>query len=269
MKKMLAVSVLALALGACAQAPNEPAAAGHAPVTSNRATLALDAATLSAYGWHLSEAVDSQGKPVAALRAGLGQQPLRLSFSGTSLNLSGGCNAQFGGYALEAGALTVQGLAGTMKACSPERMRLDTEIAARLKGRLAAEVQGGAEAPRLRLATAGGDVLIFTGMPTPETRYGGPGKIVFLEIAPERAACSHPLIPDHRCLRVRERRYDASGVIQQPAADWQLLYQPIEGYAHRDGEHAIVRVKQYTDPHPPADGSSRVYILDLVVQRGR
>lgn len=267
MKKMLAVSALALALGACAQTPNKPAATGHAPVTANRAAPALGGAALSAYDWRLSEAVDGQGKSIAALRAGL-EQPLRLSLSDTSLNLSGGCNAQFGGYALESGALTVQGLAGTMKACSPELMRLDTEIAARLKGRLTAEVQGGAEAPRLRLTTAGGDVLVFTGMPTPETRYGGPGKIVFLEIAPERAACSHPLIPDQRCLRVRERRYDASGVIQLPAADWQLLYQPIEGYAHRDGEHTIVRVKQYTDPNPPADGSSQVYILDLVVQRG-
>lgn len=265
MKKMLAVSVLALALGACAQAPNDPAT-GHTAMTANRAAPALDGTTLSAYDWRLSEAADGQGKPVAALRAGL-EQPLRLSFSDTSLNVSGGCNSQFGGYTLASGALQIKGLASTMKACAPTLMQLDTEVAARLKGRLAAEVQGGADAPRLRLTTAGGDVLTFTGAPTPETRYGGPGEIVFLEIAPERAACSHPLMPNHRCLRVRERRYDASGVIQPPAADWQFLYQPIEGYEHREGEHAIVRVKQFTDPHPPADGSSRVYILDLVVQR--
>lgn len=265
MKKLLAVSVLALALGACAQAPNE-SAPGHTAMTVDRAAPALDKATLSAYDWRLTEAVDRHGQPVEALRAGF-ERPLRLSFSDTSVNVQGGCNTQFGGYTLESGALRVEGLAATMKACAPELMRLDAEIAASLKGSLAAQVQGGADAPRLRLTTAGGDVLAFTGVPTPETRYGGPGETVFLEIAPERVTCSHPLIPDHRCLRVRERRYDTAGVLQPPAADWQPLYQPIEGYEHRDGEHAILRVKRFTDPHPPADRSSRVYILDLVVQR--
>ncbi|CAM3831088.1 hypothetical protein CDEN61S_02527 [Castellaniella denitrificans] len=265
MKKLFAVPVLALALGACAQAPHEPAP-GSAAVTADRAAPALDEATLSAYDWRLTGAVDRHGKPIEALRVGL-ERPLRLSFSGRSLSVQGGCNTQFGGYALESGALRVEGLAATMKACAPELMRLDAGIAARLKGRLAARIEGGAQAPRLVLTTAGGDALAFAGVPTPETRYGGPGETVFLEIAPERVACSHPLIPDHRCLRVRERRYDAAGVLQPPAADWQTLYQPIEGYEHRDGEHAILRVKRFTDPHPPTDRSSRVYILDLVVQR--
>ncbi|MGE4452378.1 META and DUF4377 domain-containing protein [Castellaniella sp.] len=265
MKKLLAVSVLALALGACAQAPSG-SAPEHTPMTADRAAPALDGATLSAYDWRLTEAADRLGKPIEALRT-RPERPLRLSFSGTSLSVLGGCNTQFGGYALESGALRVEGLAATMKACAPELMQLDAGIAARLKGRLAARIEGEAQAPRLVLTTTGGDVLAFAGVPTPETRYGGPGETVFLEIAPERVACGHPLIPDHRCLRVRERRYDAAGVLQPPAADWQPLYQPIEGYEHQDGEHAILRVKRFTDPHPPADRSSRVYILDLVVQR--
>ncbi|MHA3904650.1 META domain-containing protein [Castellaniella sp. WN] len=263
---MFAVSVLALAVGACAQTPTD-SASGAPTGTAVRAAPSLDGATLSAYDWRLADAVDRQGRPIAALRTGL-ERPLRLSFSDTSLNVQGGCNAQFGGYALESGALRIEGLAATMKACAPELMQLDAGIAARLKGRPAARIEGGAEAPRLVLTTAGGDVLAFTGVPTPEARYGSPGEIVFLEIAPERVVCSHPLIPDQRCLRVRERRYDAVGLPQPPAADWQPLYEPIEGYEHRDGEHAIVRAKRFTDPHPPADRSARVYILDMVVQRG-
>ncbi|MDY0308883.1 MAG: META and DUF4377 domain-containing protein [Castellaniella sp.] len=265
MKKPLAVVVLALMLGACAQAPSD-SAPGHTTMTANRIAPVLDGISLSAYDWRLAEAVDRQGKSIEALRAGL-ELPLRLSFSDTSLNVSGGCNTQFGGYALESGTLRIEGLAATMKACAPKLMQLDAAISARLKGSLAAQVQGGADAPRLRLATAGGDVLTFAGVPTPETRYGGPGEIVFLEIAPDRVACNHPLMPDGWCLRVRERRYDAAGVLQPPATDWQPLYEPIEGYEHRDGAHAILRAKRFTDPHPPADRSSRVYILDLIVQR--
>jgi heat shock protein HslJ len=164
MKKLLAVPVLALALGACAQAPHEPAP-GSAAVIADRAAPALDEATLSAYDWRLTEAVDRHGKPIEALRVGL-ERPLRLLFSDTSVSVQGGCNTQFGGYTLESGALRVAGLAATMKACAPELMRLDTEIAARLKGRLAAHVQGGADAPRLVLTTAGGDVLVFAGVAT-------------------------------------------------------------------------------------------------------
>ncbi|MBB6082729.1 hypothetical protein [Castellaniella defragrans] len=48
MKKRLAVSVLAAALGACAQAPHE--SFGPASMAAGRAAPALDAPTLSAYG---------------------------------------------------------------------------------------------------------------------------------------------------------------------------------------------------------------------------
>ncbi|KAB0605747.1 META domain-containing protein [Castellaniella defragrans] len=52
----------------------------------------------------MAEAADRHGKPVEALRAGR-ERPLRLSFSGRSLSVQGGCNTRFGGYALESGAL--------------------------------------------------------------------------------------------------------------------------------------------------------------------
>ena len=82
MNKLFAVSVLALALGACAQAPNEPAP-GHTAMTADRAAPALDKATLSAYGWRLTEAVDRHGQPVEALRAvgdsgGVGTAEMRI-----------------------------------------------------------------------------------------------------------------------------------------------------------------------------------------------
>src|SRR3546814_9793110 len=62
----------------------------------------------------------------------------------------------------------------------------------------------------LTLTAADGQALTFTGQPTAETRYGGPGETVFLEVAPQTVPCQHPLMPDKTCLQVRERHYGGS-----------------------------------------------------------
>src|SRR5690606_9600260 len=89
--------------------------------------------------------------------------------------------------------------------------------------------------PRLHLVSASGERSSWVGEASAQTRYGGPGERVFLEVAPQRVACSHPMMPDHRCLRVREIRYDENGIKQSPPGDWQLLYEDIEGYTHEPG----------------------------------
>ncbi|MGB6007639.1 DUF4377 domain-containing protein [Castellaniella sp.] len=268
MKSTFAISALALLLGACAQAPAPETAAAGAPaaVAGDRAR-SQDQDVLIAHEWRLIAATDRAGRPIEALRPGV-DRPLTLSFSASGLNVAGGCNMQFGGYTLASGVLNVSGLASTMKACSSDLMQLDAAVAARLKGRLQVRLEGGSDAKQLRLTDAAGDTLTFAGQLTPEARYGA-GQVMFLEVAPDSVACAHPLIPDHRCLQVRERRYDDSGVLLPPQGDWRPLYQRIEGYAHQEGEHAILRVKRYTDKNPPADASSQIYRLDLVVQRGR
>lgn len=227
---------------------------------------AQDQDILIAHTWRLVAATDRAGQPIEALRLGVGR-PLELSFSASSLHIAGGCNQQFGGYALASGVLNVTGLAGTMKACSPDLMQLDAAVATHLKGSLQVRLEGTTDARQLSLLNASGDRLTFAGQMTPEARYGA-GQVMFLEVAPDSVACSHPLMPDHRCLQVRERRYDASGILLPPQSDWRPLYQQIEGYAHQEGERAIVRVKRYTDKHPPADASAHIYRLDLLVHRG-
>ncbi|MFV0411117.1 MAG: DUF4377 domain-containing protein [Paracoccus sp. (in: a-proteobacteria)] len=275
MKRILFASILTipLILGACAQTPDAAAgkagttAAARADMHADLSESPLTPSVLSGYGWRLTEAVDREGRPVEALRLGL-KRPLRLTFSDDRLSVQGGCNMQSGSYALQAGTLQVGQLIATRRACLPALMQLDAWVSRHLNGRLVSRIQGNAAAPRLMLTTAGGDALTFTGEPTPETRYGGPGEVLFLEVAPERVVCGDPLTRNARCLRARERSYDAAGALRPPAADWLPMYESIEGYQHRDGVRTILRVKRFKDPNPPADRSSRVYILDKVVQRG-
>ncbi|MDB5851385.1 MAG: hypothetical protein JWP29_5137, partial [Rhodoferax sp.] len=120
---------------------------------------------------------------------------------------------------------------------------------------------------RLRLATADGSLLTWTGQPTPESRFGGPGTLVFMEVAARRVPCAHPLIRDATCLQVRDRAYDAQGLATGTPGPWQPLFGDIEGYTHTEGVRNVLRVKRFERATPmPADVSSRVLVLDMVVE---
>ncbi|OZI77799.1 META and DUF4377 domain-containing protein [Bordetella genomosp. 12] len=256
-KHLLLAPMLAALLAGCApaSAPREES------TTMNAAAAALP---LTAYTWRLSGATDAGGQ--AILRTGV-ERGLRLSFTPDALNIQGGCNTQFGGYKLAGDVLTVANLAASMKACEPALMRLDADVARVFQGALRLNRTGGAAAPGLQLTAADGSVLTFAGEPTAETRYGGAGETIFLEVAGATTACNHPMMPGQRCLQVRERRYSESGVALPPQADWQPLYQGIEGYQHHDGVRTVLRVKRYTRQQPPADAPDKVYVLDMVVEQ--
>jgi len=272
-KTTLAASLLVtVLLAAC----TTPTASQEAQATQPSATQAgsatppaQPAVTLSGYYWHLSNAVDGKGQPIATLQPGTDpKRPLQLTFADGRLNISGGCNRLFGSYTESQGAIEVgEKIGSTLMACVDSSfMQLDSEISARLKGKLQATIGDNAEAPQLTLVSGNGDKLTFTGEPTPETRYGGEGKIQFFEVAAKRVPCGHPLIPNYQCLQVREREYEDNGVQKPTKAEWQPLYEDIQGYEHIDGQRDVVRVKRFERKNPPADASSVVYVLDMVVE---
>ncbi|MFC5578748.1 DUF4377 domain-containing protein [Lysobacter niabensis] len=262
-KRLLPLCVaLTAALAACTTAPggnpDQPKAAPPAP-----AATAPDV-RLEAYHWDLARANDARGAAIAALQPATGK-PLRLDFSQGRLGISGGCNRIGGSYQHERGALRVGPLMQTEMACADRRlMDLDAAIAARLAGTLQAQAIAG-DTPQLQLTAANGDILVFTGAATPQTRYGSAGTTVFFEVAPQRKTCPHPMIPDMQCLQVRPRTYADNGTLASQG-EWRPLYQEIEGYTHVPGTRNVLRVKQFTVANPPADGSSVAYVLDMVVE---
>lgn len=237
------------------------------PGTAQAAT-SVDAATLGAYHWRLSDASGRDGRRIDALFA-RPQQPLQLDFADGRLGVANACNRIVGAYRIENGRLVTGRLAQTLMACQDSALAaLDAAIGRRLEGRPRIDVQPGAE-PRLRLSTSDGDRLDFAGVPTAATRYGGPGETVFLEVDAQTQACTHPLMRDHRCLRVRERHYDADGLASGAPGEWYLLSQDIEGYTHEEGMRDVLRVKRYDVKDPPADAPAQAYVLDMVVESGR
>lgn len=261
--KPLLLLVLPLVLAACTRLPQD------APAPPPAATATVDAAdtaagTLAAYHWHLDAATSADGGRIDALFANP-DRPLRLDFSAGRVAIGNTCNRMGGDVAHDGDSLVVGDLASTQMACADAAlMAMEHEAGTRLAGRHAVTLVAG-DPPRLALANAAGDTLAFIGAPTARTRFGGEPERVFLEVAAERVDCHHPLMPDHRCLQVRELQYDAGG-LRSGAGDWGPLYQEIEGYDHQAGTRNVLRLDRYARKDVPADASAVAYVLDMVVE---
>lgn len=261
----------ALLLSAChkpAEPTAEPAtpsvAPAEAPAPSAAATPASGdtAATLARFHWSLADAADGRDRKIAALFAG--DPPIQLDFADGQVAVDHLCNRMSGAYTLSGDTLAFGRMASTRMAC--------VDAAKTAQERTASELLSGvfaftldASAPSLLLTGRDGTTLRFNGEETAQSRYGV-GETVFLEVAPQTQACPHPLMKDKQCLQVREVHFDAQGLRQGKPGEWQNFYEPIEGYEHTAGVRNVLRLKRYTRPNPPADASSNVYVLDLVVE---
>ena len=281
-------AMMAVALAACSQAPEgtsisstaaraagAPASEVAAPASSTAAPLpattttapAADATTmLTEYHWQLVDAVARSGQRIDALLA-RSSQPVQLDFDAQGVSIGNTCNRMHGSYSVAGGKLTVGNLASTMMACpNPALAALDRAAGRYLQGTFDLKLDSRGRQPQLVLTTAAGDRLAFTGVPTDDTRYGGPGETMFLEIAPQTQPCHQPPMPNAQCLEVRTLHYGANGVKQGKPGNWRVLAQGIEGYTHQPGTRNVLRVKRYQIANPPADASSIAYVLDMVVE---
>jgi len=272
MNRLLLPSLLVLALSACTrQAPETPSAVADAAVPSPAATLPPGAPAppaapaLEGYHWQLSSAADAQGKRIDTLFA-RDDKPVQLDFAQGRLGVGNTCNRMGGTYTAEGDRIRAGRLVSTQMACPDNAlMTLDREIGARLETPLTYALQPG-EMPQLTLTTADGDVLTFLGKPTAQTRYGGTGERVFLEVAAATKPCNHPLIPNKQCLQVREIAYDEQGRKAGTPGEFQHFYEEIEGYTHEPGVRNVLRVNRFRRDPAPADASSQAYVLDMVVE---
>ena len=279
--------LLPLALAACSQSPQSTAPASST-TTASAATAAAappvaptaapsDAALLGQYHWQLNDATDSAGKRIDALfvRA---DKPLQLDFHDNRVNVVNSCNVLGGGFKLESGRLQIGPMMQSQMACAdPGLSALDGAISQRLQGGPKLSLQADGTSPHLQLVTDSGDTLSFTGAPTAQTRFGGPGETAFLEVAAQTVPCNplvpsnHPVLANHpvlgqQCLQVRDRFFDEHGLASGAPGEWHPLNQDIEGYTHEPGIRNVLRVKRFAIQNAPANASSTAYVLDLVVE---
>ena len=258
--RLVLVPSLALALAACT--PVEPPKATEPEAPKPAIAASFDAARLPGYHWMLSEATAADGTRLDVLFPTPGK-PLQLDFAEGRVSVSNTCNRIGGSFSVEGDTLSVGRLMQTEMACADAAlMRADAEIIERLQAGGTLRFEPG---DVLVLATGVGEHLRFVGKPTAETRYGGPGERMFLEVAAQRVPCPHAMIPGYQCLHVRELAYDDQGV-KHSTGEWQFFYEDIEGYTHEPGIRNVLRLDRYKIANPPADGASAAYVLDMVVE---
>lgn len=260
----IAPALLACTLAACAGTSSDKSQPAPAPPATGTTANADVSAQLPRYHWKLQDARAGAGGRIDALFA-REDKPLTLDFNDGRVSVRNACNGIGGSYTLAGDTLTFGPMMGTMMACAdPKLTALDGAVTTRLTGKSQIALAAGAS-PSLKITLANGDVLAFAGEETAETKYGGPGKQAFLEVAPQRIACNHPLMPNHQCLNVREITYGDNGV-KTSTGQWHPLYEEIEGYTFQPGTRNVLRLKQFERKNVPADASRTLYVLDMVVE---
>ena len=258
--KILPALALATLVSACG---STPPAASMAPNATRQ---------LQAYDWDLTTAYDGRGQ-VARHWQLAGRPAPRLHFEGNRMSVQNLCNSVGADYRLDGDHLQVSHPLSTKRACADrELMALEQQVATQLPQAQRYELRGGGADPaQLVLHFTDGSRWELAGAPTPATHYGAAGEQVFLEVAPERVACKHPLMPNAQCLRVRDVRYGDNGV-KQSVGEWRFFYGEIEGYQHERGVRNVLRLKRYPlakNGQLPADAPSHAYVLDMVVESER
>lgn len=273
--KALAAATLATLLAACSSQPQgAPMTQPPSPSpSSSTSSPSSSAHTLQAYDWDLVSAHDARGQAAPSWLLA-GKRALRLHFEGQRLSVQNLCNMMGAGYTLSGPNLQVGQFVSTKRACAErDLMDLEQRVATLLPQAQRLELRGATAttAPQLALWFADGSRWELAGAPTPATRFGSAGERLFLEVAPERVACNHPLMPQAQCLRVRDVRYADNGV-RQGVGEWRIFQGEIEGYRHEPGLRNVLRVQRYSlarNGQLPADAPSHAYLLDMVVETER
>lgn len=196
-------------------------------------------------------------------------QPLRLRFEDQQLSVVGLCNQLSARYTTAAEKITISPPRSTMMACGDELLtRYEYAVGKLLPRASSWAINNTSSTPSLTLNFNGDTTWTLIGTPTEETRYGSTGETQFIEVAAQKIACSHPLIPAKQCLNVRDIRYDTAG-IKTTVGPWHAFYDDIQGYTHETGVRNILRVKRYEQTQVPADASKYAYVLDMVVESAK
>jgi heat shock protein HslJ len=220
------------------------------------------AQALLANQWQLTAATDATGQALTAFFPAQ-DNPLGLLAADGRLNVTGSCNRISAGYQLVDGTqMALSTAASTMIACPQPLADADAAMASFLSGTLHFSVTSETGAPQLRLTAADGVVLSFSGTPTPETRFGGPGERAFLEVSAE--PCEAPAAST--CLRVRDRQFDESGLASGEPGEWRALPEGIEGYTLAEGQQQVIRVKRFEQAGAAGSPPTVHFVYDMTVE---
>lgn len=161
------------------------------------------------------------------------------------LSASAGCNRLIGQASMDGNTLKVDQLASTRMMCYDE----DAEREEELTQLLTNFPQVNMVNKQLQL-TLDEESYLFDLQPDMSK-----GVTKFIYVASQKAPCNG--VRPMECLQIRESK-------DEP---WQLYYGDIEDFEFKPGVTYRLRIKEFDVENPPADASSKRWILNLIVEQ--
>jgi len=236
-----AALALAALLASCADAEHMAATGTPTPAS---ATPAAALPSLDRTRWSL---VDSR----LAAASPEDKDRVRLEFTTDRLSANSGCNLGNGGYRIENRVLILSPMAATKRACVGPGADYETAFFAFLDSRPTVRLDKNGDELVLESQGAEQRSLRFRSVPMPSAN----AVQKFIYVAAERAPCTG--VAPKQCLQVRNT----------PEEPWQLHHDEIIGFDPEPGIEYRLRILEDNVPNPPADGSSKRWFLDMVVEQ--
>ena len=173
------------------------------------------------------------------------EKPITLTFSENNrLAGSSGCNRYMGSFKVTGNQFEVKSpLASTRMACPETLMKREQQFLQALSAAKRYQINHKGELEIQYGSGTGNSVLRFS--PTKTSKVIE--KIVYVN--GRTVPCTG--VAPQQCLQIKESMKD----------DWTLLYQGIKGFKHEQGYVYRLRVREEIIANPPADGSSREWVL--------
>lgn len=171
-------------------------------------------------------------------------KPATLDIQQGRLAAFAGCNRLMGAASVENNQLVVKQLAASMMMCEPHAMAREQAFSTFLASRPTVSINNN----QLTL-THGNTRYQFSAQPALAD-----GVTKFIYVAAERKPCVG--VAPQSCLQIREDNN----------APWQNYYGAIEGFEPEPGISYRLRIKEFNVANPPADGSSKRWVLDMIVE---
>jgi heat shock protein HslJ len=179
------------------------------------------------------------------------EKPITLTFSENNrLAGSSGCNRYMGSFKVTGNQFELKSpLASTRMACPETLMKREKEFLEALSAAKSYQINDKGELEIQYGSGKGKNVLRFSPVKTSEATE----KIIYVN--GRTVPCTG--VAPQQCWQVKESKSD----------DWKLLYHGIKGFNYEQGYLYKLQVREEIIANPPADGSSREWVLVDVLEK--
>lgn len=238
-----------------------PLAQGRDAPPNSAATAPSQTAILAGYFWDMDAAFDKSGV-AQPFWFSKDLQPVRLTFSEDGQAFAqNACNSLNWKFTIaEPEKIAFTPTVATAMGCNEELTQRENLVRKGIPQthRYSLKATSATGPERLTLYLADGSRWEFKPTPTPETRYGGPGRQIELEIAMDTVPCEPQSI--QQCLKGRQVRWEKN-TTKVCLSDWEVLKAGVEGYQPTPERHEIIWVQAYPLNGVSNKASRFVYIF--------